>query len=453
MGSRFSRRTYLKGAAAAPLALSLPSIGARRGFSSVSAQEQPEISMWFNTTGGSAIAEAVIKAVIDPYNARGGPQVKATLQANNWDATRTALAGGAGPDLVGTPGPTYATELAKAGQLLPLDDVATSAGWNESIVPWALNLGKVDNALYSIPDEVETLVLYYNKTVFTENGWTPPTTMAELMTLSQTINDAGIIPFAHANQEWRPANEWFVGEFLNRGAGGPTAVYQALTGALPWTDANFADSLALLNQMQTSGWFMGGLDRYYTTPTADANASFGDGDSAMKIEGTWWIADGHTYFGEEAGNENDWDWVPVPSANGDAIFDLGIGSTLSINAKTKNPEAVADFMAYYFSPEAQASRAVQAGIAPGPVNIPADLLTGLDPRYAAILTALSASSTANNYGYTTWTFWPPKTDTYLIDNIEKVWAGDMELADYLAGMQTQFDAEKTEGTIPPIPAR
>jgi len=299
MFPRVSRRTVLKGAVATPLALALPVLGSHGRTAPVAAQDQPEITMWFDTTGGAEVAEAVIKAVVDPYNAKGGPQVKATLQANNWDATRTALAGGAGPDIIGTPGPAYAYELAKAGQLLSLDDVATAQGWDTNLVPWALNLGKVDGKLYSVPDEVETLVLYYNKTVFADKGWTAPKTMAELMTLSGQIKDAGLIPFAHGNQEWRPANEWFVGEFLNRGAGGPAAVYQALTGALPWTDANFADSLTMLDQMQQSGWFMGGLDRYYTTTFADADAAFGDGDAAMKIEGTWWIADGHTYFGEE----------------------------------------------------------------------------------------------------------------------------------------------------------
>ena len=60
-----------------------------------------------------------------------GTTVKATLQANNWDATRTALAGGAGPDIVGTPGPSFAMSLALAGQLLDLDDYAKQYGWDE----------------------------------------------------------------------------------------------------------------------------------------------------------------------------------------------------------------------------------------------------------------------------------------------------------------------------------
>jgi raffinose/stachyose/melibiose transport system substrate-binding protein len=432
--------------------LLVPAVAGLGRTSSTAAQDAPTIQMWFGTTGGSTVAECLIKTAIDPFNAQGGTQVEATLQANGWDATRTALAGGAGPDVVTTPGPSFAFELAQAGQLLSLDQVVTEQGWDQRFVPWALNLGKVDGQLYSIPNEVETLVLYYNKTLFEEHGWTPPKTTDELMTLSAQIQEAGLVPFAHANQEWRAANEWFVGEMMNHVAG-PQKVYDALTGAAPWTDPAFVDALTKLNHMQQEGWFMGGLDRYYTTATADANAAFGNGDAAMKIEGTWWVADGHTFFGEEAGNSNDWDWVPVPSTTGDAIYDLGIGSTHSINANSEYPQETAQFLTYFHSAETQGRLAVECGRAPSPVTIPAENLSGLDPRYGAILTAMNEASAANNYGYTTWTFWPPKSDIYIYEEVEKVWAGDMTVEEYLQGLQTLFDQEKTAGDIPPIPAR
>ena len=63
----------------------------------------------------------------------------------------------------------------------------------------------------------------------------------------------------------------------------------------------------------------------------------GSGEAAMKIEGTWWLDKCHEFFGEEAGNENEWGWVPMPSVTGDAIFDLGIGQTYSINANSREP--------------------------------------------------------------------------------------------------------------------
>jgi raffinose/stachyose/melibiose transport system substrate-binding protein len=413
------------------------------------AQGGPEITMWLDTTGNSAVAQCISDKIVSAYNTRGGAQVKSTLQPNGWTATQTALAGGGGPDIVITPGPSFANELARAGQIVPLDAIAQQYDWSATFAPWALQLGRSGEQLFSVPNEVETLVLYYNKTLFEAKGWTPPTTIDQLMALGQTVDDAGVIPFAHAHAEWRPTNEWFIGEFLNHIAG-PEVIYQALTGAIPWTDPRIAAALAPLNQMQTNGWFMGGLDRYYTTPSADAASALAYGDAAMKIEGTWFATDAQTYF-DESGQE--WDWVPMPSTDGTAIYDLGIGSTYSINAKSAHQPEAADFLNYYFSPETQGQLVTVCGTAPAPVTIPAENLAGLDARRARIITSLATAAQANDYGYTTWTFFPPKTEVYLYEEIEKVWAGDMTMDEYLQGAQAIFAQEFAAGGNPPVPAR
>ena len=417
------------------------------------AQDTTEVSMWFDTTGGAETATCITEQAIDTFNAQSDTiEVTATLQANGWDATRTALAGGGGPDIVTTPGPSFAYELAQAGQLVPLDDIAAEYGWDETFTPWALQLGLVDGQLYSLPSEVETLVLYYNQTLFEENGWEAPTTLEELMTLAAEIDEAGVIPFAHTNAEWRPANEWYVGELLNHRAG-PDKVYQALTGELPWTDPEFVAAIEMLTEMQQNGWFMGGLDRYYTTTTATSFAMLASGEAAMKIEGTWAVTDLNTYFGEAGGNDHEWAWVPVPSASGEPIFDLGIGTTYGINQNAENPEAAAEFLSYFFSPDVQAALAVDCGVVPAPVGIEPSALEGLDPRYADIIAKMNEASEAGDYGYTTWTFWPPRSDVYIYEEIERVWADEITAEEYLEGLQVMFDEELQAGDIPPIPER
>ena len=221
--------------------------------SSTLAQDKATVSVWFESASGSETAECRIAAAVDPFNEQSDTVVvEPRLQPNRWQATQTALAAGEGPDVVYTPGPSFALQVSEADQLVPLDEFATQFGWNERFAPWALDLGKVDGTLYSIPNQVETLALFYNKTLFDENGWAPPTTIDELMTLAETIDAAGIIPFAHANEEFRDANEWYVGEFLNHVAG-PDKVYEALTGATPWTDPAFVDAITKLNEAQQNG--------------------------------------------------------------------------------------------------------------------------------------------------------------------------------------------------------
>lgn len=411
-----------------------------------------KIAMWADppeTGTTNCFAETVVK----PFNAQSKTvQVDFVEQANSWDATRTAISGGAGPDIVTTPGPSFAYELAKAGQLLPLDEYVQQYNWSQTFLPWALNLGKVDNKLYSIPSELETLVLYYNKTLFEQKGWQPPRTMDELMTLAEKVKAAGIIPFAHGNADWRPTNEWFVGEFLNHGAG-PQAVYEALNGKRSWDDPVFVQPVEMLNQMQQKGYFMGGLDRYYTAKSDERHTAFGKGEAAMNIEGTWFVGEINNFFGEKAGNGNQWDWVPVPSKTGDESYSLGIGGTYSINKATKNPQAVGEFLKYVFSPDTQAQLLTQCGTAPAPVRIQADALKSLDPRVVRMRDGINKASEANTYGYTTWTFWPPKSDAYIYEEVEKVWAKQEDVKTYLSGLQKLFTEELHAGSIPPLPPR
>ncbi len=413
--------------------------------------ERTKISYWFNPPENGT--SCFVDTVITKFNEQSKTvEVDAISTPNAWDAARTAIAGGAGPDVVETPGPSFVFELAKAGQLLPLDDYVSQYNWQQSISPWALSLGKVEGKLYSLPDQVETLVLYYNKTLFTEKGWTPPKTIDELVALSAQIKAAGIIPFGHSNSEWRPANEWFVGEFLNHVAG-PQKVYEALTGKASWDDPDFEKAISILNDMQQQGHFMGGLDRYYTATFAESHAAFGEGKAAMNIEGSWFVSDIGDFFGEKANNTNDWDWVPMPSAKGEAIFDLGIGSTFSINKNTKSPDATAEFLNYYFSTDAQAALLSACGKAPAPVELKAETLKEIDPRQALMVESLGKAAAANNYGYTTWTFWPPKSDVYIYEQVEKVWSKEITPKEYLEGLQKLFAEELKAGNIPPIPAR
>jgi raffinose/stachyose/melibiose transport system substrate-binding protein len=394
-----------------------------------------------------------LENVIDPFNAQSDTIfAEAVLIPDPWDPTRTALAGGEGPDIVGTPGPSFVFELVQAGQLLSLDALVDEFGWEDLFVPWALDLGKVEGRLYSLSDELETLVLYYNKTLFEEKGWELPSTMDELHALSEQIADDGVIPFGHANADWRPANEWFVGEYLNHVAG-PDKVYQALTGQIAWTDPDFVLAIDLLNQAQQEGWYMGGLEFYYTTGWDDFHVANATGEAAMNIEGTWSAFDiNETYFTDDTGG-NEWDWIPVPSTSGEAIFDVGMGNTWSVNGNTENPQAAGEFLDFFFSPEVQAARFAACGTAPAPVVLPEGSLTGVDPRIGAMFEQLSAASNEGNYGYTTWTFWPPKTDVYIYEEIERVWAEEITPLEYMEGFDALFQEEFAAGEIPPIPTR
>jgi len=403
--------------------------------------------MWHRPDRAACIEEHIAA----PFNAaNSGIEIK-VVEHPDFNAVRNALAAGSDkPDIVETSGPADSREFALADQLVPLDDYVTEFGWNEMFPEWALSLGVVDGALYSLPTEFETLVLYYNATLFEEQGWAPPTTYEELKSVAQQAADADIIPFADANADWRFVNDYLFGEYLSAIAG-PQAVYEALTGARPWTDAAFVETFSELNEAQQNGWFMDGLDIYFTSNYDERYGALAFGDAAMAIDGSWMLTRIDSQFFDETGNE--WGWVPFPSTSGEAIFNVGLGSTFSISKHSTSPDAAAEVLTYWFSPEAQTALFLECTVPPAPVKLDTAEMEGLDPRTVAVFDALNAAFAEGNYGYTTWTFWPAKTQNYMQQEVERLWLGELTVEEFLEGADEVFQEELSEGNLPPIPAR
>jgi len=75
------------------------------------------------------------------------------------------------------------------------------------------------------------------------------------------------------------------------------------------------------------------------------------------------------------------------------------------------------------------------------------------PLYGETMKALADAVGDNQYGYTTWTFLPPATDTYLVSGMEEVWLGKITTAQFLEKLDATFKEEKAAGKVPAIPAR
>ena len=76
----------------------------------------------------------------------------------------------------------------------------------------------------------------------------------------------------------------------------------------------------------------------------------------MNIEGTWFVGSALGLFGEETTIPTNGIGYLCPPSSGEEIYDLGIGGSLSINKDTKNPEAAAEFLTYYYSARGSGSR-------------------------------------------------------------------------------------------------
>jgi raffinose/stachyose/melibiose transport system substrate-binding protein len=239
---------------------------------------------------------------------------------------------------------------------------------------------------------------------------------------------------------------------LNHGAG-PDNVYKALSGELRWSDPVFVDAMTRLNNWFQQGWMGGGTQRYFTNRFDTLYTDLAKGRAALQITGTWGFQEIGPFF-----KDAEWDWAPLPALGAGVpakVFALGIGGTSSINASSKVAPAAALFLDWLISdPKRMARGIAEAGVQPYPVQLTEDdFPAGTDQRQTRLYNELGQASASRDVGYTTWTFWPPKSNTYLYEQFEKVIVGRMTPPDYLQGLDEVFAEERAEGKVPPLISR
>lgn len=417
------------------------------------ASAQP-VSWWYQRGANPEQQRALDRDLIEPFN-KAHPDAPVKLEFRGAGADkqiRMAMLSGHGPDIVMTPGPTYMVPMARAGQLLPLDDLIKQYGWDKRIVGPVLQTGAFGGHIYGLPRTYETMTLFYNETLFGKHGWQPPRTLADLQTLADAMMKDGITPFGAGNADWRGANEWYVTLVLNADAG-PDNVYKALTGKLAWDDPVFVHSIELLRDWYQKGWFG---KNYFSLTNEQGFARVADGSAGMSPNGFWafqWV-DGH--FGQTGQVPAITpfptlrDGVPYP------VFPIGVGSTMSINKHAANVAEAGKFLDAMYSPEFYLRINKDWR---GDWNLP---LTNLDPQqvashtsklFAGAVSALRDATANGHYGYATWVFWPPATEEYLTQGLEQVWLGQVTPKAYLTKANEIFQTELKSGKVPQIPPR
>ncbi|ESY07284.1 ABC transporter substrate-binding protein [Mesorhizobium sp. RSR565B] len=414
------------------------------------ADDKKPVGFWYESA--SPENQDNLKTIlIDPFNA-AHPEDDLSIDFRGSDLDkqlRIAMLSGNGPDVVFTAGPSYVASMAQAGQLLPLDDYAAKLGWNDRLLPLFTELGKYEGKLYALAKTYETLGLFYNKTLFDKSSWKAPTTIAELEALADEMKAKGLVPFGAGNADWRPANEHHVSIVLNSVAG-PDNVYKALTGAIPWTDPSIQAAIDKLDEWWQKGYFG---PNYFSLTLEQAFAQVATGQAGMAPSGTWSFTNVPTYFPP---NNAEPAFVGFPSTSGPPVYALGIGSTLSVNAKSENPDGAAAVLDYIFS---DTFYGAMNSAWQGEWNLPLKDLSGVKlsdkvlPLYTESMKNLSTAVGAGQYGYTTWTFLPPATDTYLVSGMEEVWLKKISSKDYLKKLDETFQQEKTAGKVPAAPKR
>ncbi|TDE10683.1 ABC transporter substrate-binding protein [Jiangella asiatica] len=460
---RPSRRRFLQGAGMTAAGLFAPGLLSACGSGNGSTGGDSgtgTVELWIDIQGEpnqTYFSDKVIGA-FEQYQSDIDVKVTYYTGADLRKLIQTALQAKSGPDLVRGPSATQTLAWSKADVLADLSSYADEWAWADTLVSWAMEAFTTDGKLFALPMRVDTLLMYTNQTLFAEKGWGAPTTLAELEGLAEEAHGQGITPFGASNTDWKAASEWHMSAMWNHYSG-PEAVYQALTGEITWTEPVFVEAVELLRSWFDKGWFGGGAETYFSVPAQEVGANFGNGTVAMVPQGVWWMSSVGNFFGTAANNENEWDWSPWPALRDEVaypLFDLGIGGSLGINAHSDSQDAAAEYLNWYYG-DREAALQRMADV-PATYNIPiqfdaAEVPAGIDERSRRVLDGLNTAVDAGNYGYVTWTWWPPKANAFVYEGFEKVLTGDLSPADYCEQMDQLFQEERTAGDVPQIISR
>jgi raffinose/stachyose/melibiose transport system substrate-binding protein len=446
-------------APAAPAAQSAPAAESKQAESPTAAaapasSEKVKI-VWWTENAEEPYQKALAENFIHGCQAEN-PTIEIELIYNDQldQVLRTAVQAGSGPDIVQTPGPAFVAEYVNANLVVALDAYAQKFGWDKVIFPWALDVGKLEGKLFSLPLTYEAMVMWYNKKALSDNGWSVPKTRTELEAIAEQAKGKGIHPFVNGNAGWKGVNEWLVSSWYSNYAGADN-VYKALKGEAKWSDPLFVESIALLSDYMKKGYFRGSKESYFATDFPEIGSDLASGKGVFDFAGTWAFNGRPTEFKD---NPNDWDWTATPSLR-DGVkpsFPIGIGSTLSVNANSKHKDEAAAVLNCVFNNPKRAAKIIHDF--PGEWVVPIalkqeDFPADTDARFIRALEALAAASQSGDYGYTTWTFWPAKSDQFIIEQMDAVFDGKMTPQEFSDKLQEMYAQEAKDGKLPPVPAR
>jgi arabinogalactan oligomer/maltooligosaccharide transport system substrate-binding protein len=250
----------------------------------------------------------------------------------------TAAQAGQAPDIIRVDNAPDTQGLAAQGLLTDLTSKISAAD-KADFVPAALKGGEYNGKIYSVPQTVDALALYYNKALFKSKGVKqPPATLAQLVTDCQKFG-AGKGLFLNADSYWIQPWIWGYGGGLV-----DMSKKQILVGSTKsiagWSAFNslFQNKCALAN-------------KDFTNSYTNMQTAFKNGQVAMIVNGPWASTD--LLSGPAFKSSTNLGVAVIPPGPGGQGSPIG-GGALAISRNSHNVDAAYTFIKWFTDPAQQA---------------------------------------------------------------------------------------------------
>ena len=413
--------------------------GGKSGEGAAKEGEEVVLTMYSTTAASKESLEEFKKMVAVYEEENPGVKINIVLTEDPTGLATQQVAAGGGPDIL-TVEPTNVQLFADAGYLHDLSGYADEYGWYELFDEWALAMTSRDGKLIALPEAVEGLVVFYNKDMFAEKGWSVPTTYKEYIDLCEQVKAENMIPLSFGNSDFKMANQWWISMGFTASLG-HDKFHDLLQGELAWESADVKTAAEQLASMWEKEYIYANSAGI---TLEDARNLFLNKQAAMIMSGQWDV-----FELMNAEPEFEWGAFKMPSWNeggGEGALPVALGGTYAVNKKCQNPDAAAKFVNYLYNDDF-----VQAEVGRGTLyptsNCDPAKVEGLDSHYIEVFDIVLDAMETNNIGYCTWTYWPPATDTYAWNNLESLYLGQTSVDEYLKNLQEKYNEDVETGSL------
>ena len=353
-----------------------------------------------------------------------------TFTENN-QKVRIALENEAGPHVLGgVDVGANLQALVSTGQVLDLTEYYRASGLIDRIPPNLLAQVTIEGRIYAIPQNMESVGVFYNKDVFAELELEAPATLEEYIDVLEAVKDAGYYGYTMGLAGGWPS-ALMASMFMYSSAG--SEYIDVLSGTQPWTECdNCLDGLNAFYGMVANG---------YSNPEPlgiDYDQSldlFYQGINVMVLNGPWFI---DASAAAEPDFEIGFFYLPAVNPNTDIKTLGGIGGSLII-AEYADVDA-AFKVVDWLTTEAVAVQALrEVSVLPAfSIDVPEDIDS---------LTYQIASETAANVdkiGFWPVTYLPPKVFGDMNQIVQGMIGGMLTPEELLSEMQKTHSAYLAE---------
>lgn len=339
----------------------------------------------------------------------------------------TALSSGDQPNIImGNPG--LYPDLVSEGFVMDLTDNETIKAMN---LPSG-DLGDVsaNGKIYGFPIDFKSWGIFYNKTIFEEQGLEVPTTLTELNAVQDALIAAGIDPYVRSyadavygdiecrNTVWTRALD-----------AGDNDVFEKLMSG----EKKFADYPYFAEALENWKMRMSKPRTDDMSNTQDMGLEvFAAGGAAMRFDGTW-------AYGDMLSKNPDFEigfFVAPIDDEGSAKMNVQVDQSFMVNPQAENADVAVDFMEYWLTQGIAWSEISQMPLNTGVVS------DKLDPLVRT-LAELKASGNIAHYGDFTMPLSTAFTTAWraeLTRFAESVLTGgDMTVEQCIENLQAAFD--------------